>query len=87
MGPLAIVDMIGMRTQHALFDHWGKSRNDHQMVKNAEYLKRNFLDRELYGLENGEGFYTYPDPSFNNPGFIAVPELTDVPDIVKRAVL
>jgi len=87
MGPLGIVDMIGMRTQYELFDHWGKAKNDHQMVKNAEYLKNNFIDRELYGLENGEGFYTYPNPIYANPDFIAVPGLADVPSIAKRAML
>ena len=87
MGPLGIVDMIGMRTQYELFNHWGKTRNDYQMVKNAEYLKKNFIDRELYGLENGEGFYTYPNPSYADPDFISVPGLADVPSIVKRAML
>ena len=87
MGPLGIVDMIGMRTQYELFDHWGKSRNDYQMVKNAEYLKNNFIDRELYGLENGEGFYTYPSPAYADPDFISIPDMADVPSIVKRAML
>lgn len=87
MGPLGIVDMIGMRTQYELFDYWGKSRNDHQMVKNAEYLKNNFIDRELYGLENGEGFYTYPNPAYGDPDFISIPDFADVPSIVKRAML
>jgi 3-hydroxybutyryl-CoA dehydrogenase len=57
------------------------------MVKNAEYLKNNFIDRELYGLENGEGFYTYPNPAYGDPDFISVPGLADVPSIVKRAML
>ena len=87
MGPLGIVDMIGMRTQHALFDHWGKSRNDHQMVKNAEFLKSNFIDHQLYGQENGQGFYTYPNPAYSDPGFISVPGLAEVPSIVERAML
>jgi 3-hydroxyacyl-CoA dehydrogenase len=87
MGPLGIVDMIGMRTQYELFDHWGKAKNDLQMVKNAEYLKTRFIDRGLYGLENGEGFYTYPDPGYADPDFISVPGLEKVPGIVSRAVL
>jgi len=76
-----------MRTQHALFDHWGKSRNDHQMVKNAEFLKSNFIDHKLYGHENGQGFYTYPNPAYSDPGFISVPGLAEVPNIVERAML
>jgi 3-hydroxyacyl-CoA dehydrogenase len=87
MGPLGILDMIGMRTQYELFDHWGNAKNDHQMVKNAEYLKANFIDRGLFGLENGEGFYTYPNPSYAAPNFISVPDLAAVPSIAKRAVL
>jgi 3-hydroxyacyl-CoA dehydrogenase len=87
MGPLGILDMIGMRTQYELFEHWGKAKNDHQMVKNAEYLKNTFIDRGLYGLENGEGFYTYPNPSYADSDFISVPDLADVPSIAKRAML
>jgi hypothetical protein len=76
-----------MRTQYELFDHWGNAKNDHQMVKNAEYLKANFIDRGLFGLENGEGFYTYPNPSYADPDFISVPGFAAVPSIAKRALL
>ena len=87
MGPLGIVDMIGMRTQYELFDHWGKARNDHQMVKNAEFLKSRFIDRGLFGQENGEGFYTYPNPGYADPDFTSVPPLTAVDDIATRVML
>ena len=87
MGPFGIMDTIGMRTQYEIFAHWGVEKNDHQMVKNAEYIQKNFLDRGLLGRETGEGFYTYPNPAYAAADFISVPDKVDVPTIVKRAML
>ena len=73
--------------QYELFDHWGKARNDYQMVKNAEFLKARFIDLGLYGQENGEGSYNYQNPTYADPDFISVPSLAAVNDIVERATL
>lgn len=86
-GPFGILDTIGMRTFYELLNHWGPLQKDPQMIKNAKYLKQNFIDRGLYGLENDEGFYTYPNPGYAAPDFIAPPSMDDVPSIVKRATL
>jgi 3-hydroxyacyl-CoA dehydrogenase len=87
LGPFGIIDTIGMRTQFELFDHWGHANNDEQMIRNAEYLKKQFLDKGLFGAENGKGFYDYPNPAFADPDFLAVPGFADVPAIVQRAKL
>lgn len=87
MGPFGIIDTIGMKTQFEIFDHWGKANNDAQMIRNANYLKSEFLDKGLLGRETGQGYYTYPNPEYANPDFIAVPDFSAVENIVNLANL
>ena len=82
LGPFGMIDMIGMETCHNVLTHWGSVRGDAQMNANADYLKKNFLDHGLLGLQTGKGYYEYPDPAFQRPGFLAVPDISVVPDLV-----
>jgi 3-hydroxybutyryl-CoA dehydrogenase len=84
MGPLGMVDVIGMKTAHDVCAHWGQVKNDAQMLKNAAYLKERFLDKGLQGMMGGRGFYTYPNPAYAVPGFVAVPDMGAVPALVAR---
>ena len=83
-GPMGMVDMIGMKTMFDVFNYWGAENGDAQMTLNAEYIKEHFLDKGLLGLATGEGYYTYPDPAFARPGFLDVPDIAAVPEIVSR---
>ena len=84
MGPCGFVDVIGMRTAHDVASYWGSARGDMQMQKNAAYIKDRFLDRGHTGLMSGQGFYRYPNPTYAEPGFLAVPDLSVVPVFVDR---
>jgi len=44
--------------------------NDEEFQKLADFLKTNYIDKGKLGVESGEGFYKYPDPAFNKPGFL-----------------
>ena len=57
------------------------------MIKNAEYVKANFLDQGKMGLSNGQGYYTYPDPAYQRADFLAVPAKSCVADIVSKVSL
>ncbi|MGW4143255.1 3-hydroxyacyl-CoA dehydrogenase [Streptomyces mirabilis] len=81
-GPLGMMDMVGMKTVYDVLSHWGKESGDAQMSANADYIKNNFLDRGLLGLQTGKGYYDYPDPAYQRPGFLDVPGISAVPDIV-----
>lgn len=85
LGPFGIMDMVGMRTCHNVADHWGTINNDSEMLANAAYLKSEMLDKGRLGMESGEGFYNYPDPKFARPGFLDVPSLDAVSQIVELA--
>jgi 3-hydroxybutyryl-CoA dehydrogenase len=52
------------------------------MKANAEYIKTNFLDTGRLGLETGAGYYSYPDPEFQKPSFLEVPDVSVVTDFV-----
>jgi len=40
-----------------------------QLRRNAKFLKA-YVDRGELGVKTGNGFYTYPDPAFAQPGFV-----------------
>jgi 3-hydroxybutyryl-CoA dehydrogenase len=87
LGPFGIMDMVGMRTCYNVADHWGTINNESQMVANAAFLKSEMLEKGRLGMESGEGFYSYPNPKFARPGFLDVPSMDSVPEIVELATL
>lgn len=68
-GPFAILDMIGINTPYNLSLAKAAAGDQHS-AKVAEYLKREFIDKGKLGIQNGKGFYDYPNPSFLNPDFL-----------------
>lgn len=86
-GPFGIIDIIGMATVVNVLDYWGKENDDAQMLANATYLKKNFVDKGHLGLQTGQGYYSYPDPAYAAEGFLDVPDVSQAGDIAKVAVL
>jgi len=82
IGPLGLMDMVGMKTAYDVLALWGRELDDAQMSANAEYIKQRFLDKGLLGVPTNEGYYTYPDPAYERPGFLDVPDISVVPDLV-----
>jgi 3-hydroxybutyryl-CoA dehydrogenase len=86
MGPLGMADVVGMKTIHDISSYWGAISGDRQSLENAAYIKARFLDKGLQGMQGGEGFYKYPDPSYAAPGFLAVPSAASIPELVARTL-
>ncbi|RYF59098.1 MAG: 3-hydroxyacyl-CoA dehydrogenase [Comamonadaceae bacterium] len=82
IGPLGMLDMVGMKTVHDVLTHWGRELKDAQMLANADYVKERFVDKGLLGVQTSEGYYTYPDPAYARPEFLAVPDISEVPHLV-----
>jgi 3-hydroxyacyl-CoA dehydrogenase len=82
IGPLGLMDMVGMKTAYDVLALWGRELDDAQMSANAKYIKQRFLDKGLLGVPTNEGYYTYPDPAYQRPGFLDVPDISVVPDLV-----
>lgn len=70
MGPLAILDMIGMQTTYNAEKLWGEKTGDQQTLKRAQFIKDNYINKGKMGKSSGEGFYQYPTPSYTQPGFL-----------------
>jgi 3-hydroxyacyl-CoA dehydrogenase len=87
LGPCGLLDVIGMTTIYNVLSHWGKEHGDAQMIKNAAYLKENFIDKGRLGLTTGAGYYTYPDPAYQAAGFLDVPDVARATELGLQARL
>lgn len=85
-GPMGLLDIVGMRTAHAVFSVWGEANRDAQMTANAAYIKKHFLDKGRYGLSNSKGYYEYPNPAYKQPGFLGVPDISVAQKVVNLAL-
>lgn len=70
IGPFGLMDSIGIDTVWKITDYWAKQTQKPQLITNAGFLKK-YVDSGHLGAKTKKGFYTYPDPEFAKPGFIA----------------
>ncbi|WP_245949494.1 3-hydroxyacyl-CoA dehydrogenase [Echinicola strongylocentroti] len=70
LGPCAFIDIIGMETAYNVNQMWGEQLQDDHRLALAAYIKENFIDKGKMGVSSGEGFYSYPNPSYKDPGFL-----------------
>ena len=70
MGPIGILDVIGLNLIH---DSW-LHREDEGPVPGLRprvlALLQPMVDRHDLGISTGSGFYSYPDPAYQQAGFI-----------------
>jgi 3-hydroxyacyl-CoA dehydrogenase len=52
------------------------------MLRNAAYVKERFVDKGILGLQTGRGYYQYPNPAYQDKDFLAIPDLSRVPELV-----
>jgi 3-hydroxybutyryl-CoA dehydrogenase len=69
-GPFAILDVIGMQTIYNVDKLWGEKLGDQGLLDRAEWIKKNFIDKGKMGMSSGKGFYTYPNPRWQDPDFL-----------------
>ncbi|CAM3813390.1 3-hydroxyacyl-CoA dehydrogenase NAD-binding protein [Marinicrinis lubricantis] len=67
MGPFGILDVVGINTAYNITQ--AKATEDPLHEKVANLLKTEYIDKGKMGRATGEGFYTYPNPSFMAQGF------------------
>ena len=70
VGPFGLLDLVGLDTAWHITEYGAKRTGDAQVKKNAAFLK-GFVDRGCLGEKAGEGFYRYPNPEYEHPGFVA----------------
>lgn len=69
LGPCAILDLVGLNTVYNIHKIGAERTRNPNELKKMNYLKENFIDKGRLGKVSGQGFYTYPNPEFENPDF------------------
>lgn len=69
-GPLGTLDVVGLETVWHITEYFANALKDPQIRKNADFLKREYVDKGWLGVKSGRGFFTYPDPTFQSQDFI-----------------
>jgi 3-hydroxybutyryl-CoA dehydrogenase len=69
VGPMGILDIVGLDTAWHITEFWANTLNDPELRMNADYLK-SYVDQGWLGVKSGRGFYSYPDPVYQQPDFI-----------------
>ncbi|WP_018933129.1 3-hydroxyacyl-CoA dehydrogenase [Gracilibacillus lacisalsi] len=69
-GPFAILDIVGITTAYNIVKQKADKTGDQGAAKLAELLKTEYIDKNKLGTATGEGFYKYPNPSYQAPDFL-----------------
>jgi len=69
VGAFVLLDMVGMNTPYHI-NLMKAEAGDKEAQKRADFLKENYIDKGKMGATSGEGFYKYPNPSFQDPDFL-----------------
>lgn len=66
VGPFGMLDQIGLDTAW----HVSVNSNTPNSIQFAELLKR-YMNEGKLGVKTGEGFYKYPNPEYQQEGFVS----------------
>ncbi len=69
-GPFGILDTVGLDIAWDISEYWAKQTNEPGARAAADFYK-GYVDKGWLGVKSGRGFYTYPDPAYLQPGFLA----------------
>ena len=70
MGPFGMMDRMGLGVVYHVANLLGETTPNTQALESARYLDEHFIQKGLFGVASGQGFYSYPNPAFEQPGFI-----------------
>ncbi len=70
VGPFGMLDIVGINTAYHVAKTRADQTDDADYKAVAELLKTEYIDKGKLGKATGDGFYTYPNPSYREPGFL-----------------
>ncbi|MFA6058730.1 MAG: 3-hydroxyacyl-CoA dehydrogenase [Taibaiella sp.] len=70
MGPMAMLDFVGMNTAYNVVKSMAESNGDEAWEQRQGFMKENFIDQNKLGISTGEGFYKYPNPAYQDADFL-----------------
>lgn len=68
-GPFGILDVVGITTAYNINKMEAETTQDPDKLKIVETLKSELIDKGKLGVLSGEGFYKYPNPSYQEKTF------------------
>lgn len=69
IGPCGMMDRMGLGVVYHVAKLLGEGPNT-QALEYARYVDEHFIQKGHLGMATGQGFYSYPNPAFAQPGFI-----------------
>ena len=66
-GPFGSLDYVGLDTVWHVMQSNARSP---EAQAAADKFKKQYIDKGLLGVKAGKGFYTYPNPVYERPGFL-----------------
>lgn len=73
LGPFGMMDQMGLKTVWHVNDYWANHAQEipaNQIKVNADFLKA-YVEKGELGAVTKKGFYTYPNPAYARPDFLA----------------
>ena len=70
LGPFGMMDRMGLGVVHHVATLIGETTSNTQALDSAHYLDEELIQKGHLGVATGQGFYSYPDPAFAQPGFV-----------------
>jgi 3-hydroxybutyryl-CoA dehydrogenase len=70
MGPCGMMDRMGLGVVYHVAKLTGETAPNTQALECARYIDEHFIQKGHLGVASGQGFYSYPNPAFAQPGFV-----------------
>ena len=70
MGPFGMMDRMGLGVVSHVAKLIGETTPNPQALESAHYLDEHFIQKGFLGVATRQGFYSYPGPAYEQPGFI-----------------
>lgn len=70
VGPMAMGDLVGINTAYNVTNSFAELTGEEIWKNRRDFIKENFIDSGKLGISTGEGFYTYPNPAYQDEDFL-----------------
>ncbi len=70
LGPMAMADLVGLTTAYNVTKTYAELTGEASWKDRSDFIKDNFIDQNKLGIATGEGFYTYPNPAYQDADFL-----------------
>ena len=72
MGPFGMMDLFGLNVVYDGWQYRELNPEEDALRQKVNVLLKSYLNQGEYGLKSGKGFYSYPNPEFEQAGFLDI---------------